>query len=170
MAALETAAKEGLAGLDATRAALLENVGSLVGTSIADEQDFMAEKSRNNNKHVKEENYDNGTVSAFQSGVDDFVLGLSGQMAALETAAKEGLAGLDATRAALLENAGSLVVTSIADEQDLMAEKSRNVNKGLKRKDKVSETSSYQMFRNRLLQSFDCNDGGSSSSASLWEV
>ena len=119
---------------------------------------------------TKQEDNDKGTISAFQSGIDDFVLGLSGRMAALETAAKEGLAGLDATRAALLENVGSLVGTSIADEQDLMAEKSRNAKKGLKRKDKVSETSSYQMFRNRLLQSFDCNDGGSSSSASLWEV
>ena len=108
-----------LGGVNKQYAAFLGSASSLVGASTADEQSFAAEKSRNINKDLKGESYGNGTVSAFQSGIDGFLGGVNKQYAA----AKEGLAGLDATSTAFLENAGVLVSTSKSTDFDRRRER-----------------------------------------------
>ncbi len=151
MTALETAAKEGLAGLDATKTSLLEKASF----TQSDQVDIVAEDIGNAGKDLKEENDDNGTASAFQSGIAGFVLGI-----------KEKLADLDAAttvlleNAGILENAGSFVGTTTAEQQNVTAEKSRNIDEDFKQEDNDNEaTNALQLFGNRLLQSFDCSEG-----------
>lgn len=164
MTALDIAAKEGLAGLDATKTSLLEKSGL---TQADRRVDATAQVSRSANK----ENNGTGAVSAIQSGIGGFVLGFNQQLAALAAAAKEKLAGLDATK-----TAGSIVGSTKGDRKDVTADESRNINEDVKQEDNGS---ALQMFKSRLLHSFDCGDGpkvNSSSSSgkgddlALWEI
>jgi len=75
-----------LAALDATKTELLEKAGATKNH----QQDMTADGSKS--KEAK---------NAFLSGVDGFVLGFNERIAAMEAAAKESLAALDATKTAL---------------------------------------------------------------------
>jgi hypothetical protein len=150
IAAMEAAAKESLAALDATKTGLLEKASA----AQADRQNMMADDSKSANKedNAKE------TKSAFQSGVDEFVLSFNERIAAMEAAARESLAALDAKKAALLEKKASAVQP---DRQDMLADESKSAKEEVKREDIATETASaVQMLTSRFFQSFDSRSVG----------
>jgi hypothetical protein len=135
LAALDTQASERLAALDA-KASLLEKTGAT--------QDDRKE-----------------TKSAFQSGVDEFVLtfneSFNERIAAMGAVAKESLAALDAKKAALLEKAGAVQ----ANRQRMLADESKSAKEEVKREDKATETAStLRTLTSRFFQSFDSRSVG----------
>ncbi len=117
MAALKAATDERLAALDAAKDSLLKK-----------EESSQVDRYESTAKNTKQEHIDKEIASGFQSGIDGFVFSLNEQITALETAAKEGLAGLDATKTSLLEKASF----TQSDQEDTLSEDIGNAGKGLK--------------------------------------
>ena len=135
MAALEAATKERLAALNATRALLEEE--PLINV---DNENAQVDESKDSNIEDKRDSSGDDKGNAFQSGIDDFVLGFNEQMAALEVVAKESLAEFDATKEAFLERVG----LAQNEYQDIAVANDRNEGKDTIQDDISNKVSAFQ--------------------------
>ena len=100
MAALDAATNERLASLELDSTRWLPEEVPLTNE---ENQDSQVDECKDCNIEEKQDDNGDDKVKAFQSGIDDFVLGFNEQMAALEVAANETF---DATKEAFLDVIG----------------------------------------------------------------